>query len=59
MKYELYSGINVDSVDILQQKLKGLKVVFSLKVIGENWVSEFEDSEGNQIEFTAPISTTL
>lgn len=50
-------SINVNSVEILQQKLSGLKVVFPLKMIGENWVSEFEDSEGNHIEFTAPIST--
>jgi predicted enzyme related to lactoylglutathione lyase len=34
-----------------------LKIVFPLKTIGENWVSEFEDSEGNHIEVTAPIST--
>lgn len=51
-------SINVDSVEILRRKLNRLKVIFPLKVIGENWVSEFEDSEGNHIEFTAPISTT-
>ena len=50
-------SINVDNIEILHQKLNGLKIVFPLKSIGENWVSEFEDSEGNHIELTAPIST--
>lgn len=48
-------SIDVENVDLLQQKLSGLKIVFPLKRIGTNWVSEFEDSEGNHIELTAPI----
>lgn len=47
-------SVDVESVDVLQQKLHGLKIIFPLKQIGENWVSEFEDSEGNHIELTAP-----
>ena len=42
------------TLDILKNKLSGLKIVFPLKQIGQNWVSEFEDSEGNHIELTAP-----
>lgn len=41
-------------LDILKRKLVGVKIVFPLKRIGQNWVSEFEDSEGNHIELTAP-----
>lgn len=48
-------SIDVENVDLLKQKLVGLKIVFPLKKIGANWVSEFEDSEGNHIELTAPI----
>ena len=47
-------SLEVDSLDILKNKLSGLKIVFPLKQIGQNWVSEFEDSEGNHIELTAP-----
>lgn len=50
-------SIEVDNVEILRNKIAELKIVFPLKTIGENWVSEFEDSEGNHIEVTAPIST--
>lgn len=48
-------SVSVDSCDILKHKLKKLKVIFPLKQIGSNWVSEFEDSEGNHIELTAPV----
>lgn len=47
-------SLEVDSLDILKNKLSGLKFVFPLRRIGQNWVSEFEDSEGNHIELTAP-----
>lgn len=47
-------SIEVDSVGIMEEKLRNLKVVFPLTLIGSNWVSEFEDSEGNHIELTAP-----
>ena len=36
------------------RKLAGQKVVFPLRRIGPNWVSEIEDSEGNRLELTAP-----
>lgn len=38
----------------LVQKLAGQRVVFPLRRIGPNWVSEIEDSEGNRLELTAP-----
>jgi predicted enzyme related to lactoylglutathione lyase len=49
-------SIEVVSIEVLKQKLSDLKVVFPLQVIGFNWVAEFEDSEGNHIEITAPVS---
>ncbi len=49
-------SIDVENVEILQKKLNGLKIVFPLRIIGDNWVSEFEDSEGNHIELTAPTT---
>lgn len=39
----------------LVRKLAGQKVVFPLRRIGPNWVSEIEDSEGNRLELTAPV----
>jgi len=48
-------SVEVESVEILKKKLQGLNNVFPLKQIGQNWVSEFEDSEGNHIELTAPV----
>ena len=38
----------------LMKKLTGRKIVFPLRRIGNNWVSEIEDSEGNRLELTAP-----
>lgn len=49
-------SVEVENVEVLQKKLKGLRIVFPLIQIGENWVCEFEDSEGNHIELTAPVS---
>lgn len=49
-------SIEVESLDFLEQKLSGLKIVFPLTQIGINWVSEFIDSEGNHIEITAPVT---
>lgn len=49
-------SIEVESLDILQKKLTGLELCFPLTEIGNNWVSEFVDSEGNHIELTAPIN---
>lgn len=39
----------------LVRKLAGQRVVFPLRRIGPNWVSEIEDSEGNRLELTAPV----
>ena len=47
-------SIDVPDLSALQKKLEGKKVVFPITRIGGNWVSEFEDSEGNHIELTAP-----
>ena len=47
-------SINVDSYDDLLCKLKGKQLCFPLTGIGDNWVAEFIDSEGNHIEITAP-----
>lgn len=48
-------SIEVESLEILKKKLSDKKVIFELKQIGSNWVSEFEDSEGNHIEMTTPV----
>lgn len=50
-------SISVDNVDILKQKIKTATLCFPLTKIGANWVCEFIDSEGNHIEFTAPIDS--
>lgn len=49
-------SIEVESIEVLRKKLSGLKIVFELKIIGEYWVSEFEDSEGNHIELTTLVN---
>jgi predicted enzyme related to lactoylglutathione lyase len=48
-------SIEVNNLDILRSKISDLKIVFPLTQIGTNWVTEFEDSEGNHIEMTAPV----
>lgn len=48
-------SIEVNDLDILKNKISDLKIVFPLTKIGTNWVTEFEDSEGNHIEMTAPV----
>lgn len=47
-------SIDVESLEILKDKIKALEVCFSLTHIGDNWVAEFIDSEGNHIEITTP-----
>ena len=47
--------MNKSILDDLKRKTEGLKIVFPLAKIGTNWVTEFEDSEGNHIELTAPV----
>lgn len=48
-------SISVESLEILNRKIKSMNLCFSLKKIGGNWVAEFVDSEGNHIEITAPF----
>ena len=48
-------SLSVGSLGDLREKTEGLKIVFPLTKIGPNWVTEFEDSEGNHVELTAPV----
>ena len=48
-------GLDVESLELLNQKLAGLELCFPLTKIKDNWVAEFVDSEGNHIEMTAPV----
>ena len=48
-------SIEVDDIKILKEKISHLETCFPLTQIGNNWVCEFVDSEGNHIELTAPI----
>lgn len=47
-------SIEVGNSETFHRKLCGLKIVFPVTLIGQNLVCEFEDSEGNHIELTAP-----
>jgi len=51
-------SLEVDSLDVLADKLSKLEIVFPLTRIGENWVAEFKDSEGNHIEITTPTNNS-
>lgn len=48
-------SLEVNSLEVLKDKLSKLKIVFPLTKIGSNWVSEFQDSEGNHVEITTPV----
>lgn len=50
-------SLEVDNLNILQDKIKNLEICFPLTKIKNNWVIEFVDSEGNHIELTTPVST--
>ena len=47
-------SISVESIDYLKEKINGKEICFPVTRIGNNWVAEFVDSEGNHIEITAP-----
>ncbi|MCR4794861.1 MULTISPECIES: VOC family protein [Ruminococcus] len=47
-------SISVESLEKLQEKLNGKEICFPVTRIGNNWVAEFVDTEGNHIEITAP-----
>lgn len=49
-------SLEVDNLNILQDKIKNLEICFPLTKIKNNWVIEFVDSEGNHIELTTPVS---
>ena len=50
-------SLEVSDIHLIQKQLEKMncKIVFPLTKIGDNWVFEFIDSEGNQIEVTSPI----
>ena len=50
-------SFEVNDIDILIKKIKALEaeIVFPLTQINDNWVLEFKDSEGNDIEVYSKI----
>jgi len=48
-------SIEVYDINILKKKLETVRIIFPITKIGDNWVSEFEDSEGNHIELTTKV----
>ena len=48
-------SVSLDSLDVLKAKLEGKEICFPMTTIGNNWVAEILDSEGNRVELTAPI----
>ncbi len=50
-------SFNVESLEELEEKIKGKEICFPLTQIQKNWVVEVVDSEGNHIEITAPVET--
>ena len=49
-------SISVESFGHMKEKLNGKEICFPITRIGNNWVAEFIDSEGNHIEITAPVN---
>ena len=49
-------SISVESMDVLKSKICDLELCFPLTQIGNNWVVEFIDSEGNHVELTTAAS---
>ncbi|MGC6767760.1 VOC family protein [Enterococcus sp. LJL51] len=48
-------SIEVENLQTLENKIKDLDLCFPLTKIGNNWVVEFVDSEGNHIELTTEV----
>ena len=48
-------SIEIESLEILKNKTADLEICFPLTKIGNNWVIEIIDSEGNHIELTTPV----
>lgn len=49
-------SISFDDISTMKKKSETLEIIFPLTQIGENWVAEFMDSEGNHIEITCPVA---
>lgn len=48
-------SIEIENIDMLKNKIENLQICFPLTKIGNNFVVEIVDSEGNHIELTTPI----
>ena len=48
-------SISVESLEYMKEKLNGKEICFPITRIGNNWVAEFIDTEGNHIEITAAV----
>ena len=48
-------SIEVENIGTLKKKIENLEICFPITKIGDNYVAEFVDSEGNHIEITATI----
>ena len=48
-------SISVESLECMKEKLNGKEICFPITRIGNNWVAEFIDTEGNHIEITAAV----
>ena len=48
-------SISMESIYILEQKIRDKELCFPLTKIGTNWVVEIIDTEGNHIELTARV----
>lgn len=52
-------SISFETIEVLQAKILDLEICFPLTKIGNNWVVEVVDTEGNHIELTAPINSSF
>ncbi len=52
-------SVSVDSLEVLMHKTADKEICFPLTHIGNNWVAEFADTEGNHIEITAPYNNEV
>ena len=48
-------SVYFETLDELKRKISGKEICFPLTKIGNNWVAEFVDSEGNHIEVYTKI----
>ena len=45
----------MENIDTLKKKIENLEICFPITKIGDNYVAEFVDSEGNHIELTTKV----